>query len=368
MVNIGHVEKLGTTIVKALERNATIALNGKPIMSPVFRIKPSVVEAIPENLLHGDVFSTLRRLDGKPIKDVETFLNETNTTSSTSFLESVKALLCKNKNLFSNSLSTSVSHETKARNKLAKIYEQIAKEASSSGNAKRGNIYSDFAKRVRNGEFTEEDVYSKLYNEIYNGLRKADYPITPKYNHKIANLTEMETHLIQVKNEGGWHYRLPKNRNSLGWSTSDKCIDRISVNAETDEKLITTLDNLFTSGKIKGYYKTPDQAASWLERHDPITIYLHEQATPTILNEVKQATSPYIRSDKNVLSGITFAPGLALEKSPQQAEILSLLNEAKLFNPQLEKSLRQNFTRKGELKASAGQMTSAKNLLQYLKV
>ena len=302
-------------------------------------------------------------MEGKPLQEVETILNKASTPASFS-----ASLDGKISNPFSTSLKTHVTTQAKARDRLAQIYEKIAREASSLGNTKRGNIYSDFAQRVKDGQFTEENIYSKLFDEIYNGLRKADYAPTSRFNPNIADLTGKETSLIQVKDEGGWHYRLPKNRTNIGWSTSDKCIDRISVNAETDEKLITSLDDLFTSGKIKGYYKTPDQSASWLDRHDPITIYLHEGATPSVLKEIERITAPHIRSRENVLVGKTFAPGLALEKSPQISEISSLLDEARLLNPQLEKVLKQNFTSNGELKASAGQMTSVQALLKYLEI
>jgi len=91
MANIGQIAGIGTTIIKAIERNATRALNGNPIMPSVFRIKPSVVEVFPEALLHGDVFKALGWLEGQPLGKVEAILNKTNTTSPDLFSKSLEA-------------------------------------------------------------------------------------------------------------------------------------------------------------------------------------------------------------------------------------------------------------------------------------
>jgi len=264
-------------------------------------------------------------------------------------------------NIAANNINS--SHSQKAISKLVEFYEGIANAAKANGNTKRHQIYSDFAQKAQKGEFSGKDLYDKLFKEYYNKLRRADYPADSKFNSKISEFTEKSTSKIQVRDENNWHYRIPINRKQLGWSTADKCMDRISVNAVTDEKLITSLDDLFASGKVKGYYKTPNDSAAWLERHDPITIYLHESASPKILAEVEKITKPYIRSTDDVLTGNKFAPGLALEKSPQPQEIKDLIDKAAKIDADLAKALENEFSSKGNLKASAGQMTAAERLL-----
>lgn len=257
--------------------------------------------------------------------------------------------------------------EEMARKKLIQLYDNIAQEAAKKGNSKRNGIYSSFGERVKNGDFTPEDIYNKLFNELYGNIRKADYPIDARFNPKIEEITGQSTSLMQVKAENGWHYRLPANRRQFGWSTKGKSEHRISINATTNEELIKKLDDLFGNGQIKGYYKTPDQSASWLDRHDPITIYLHEPPSEKILKQIEETAKPYIRSEEDVLVGNKFAAGLALEQSPQIEEITNLLEEAKKIDTNLEQALRKNFTNNGSLKASAGQITAAKRLLMDLK-
>lgn len=259
--------------------------------------------------------------------------------------------------------NTNLSNSQKASSKLAEFYDGVASTAKAKGNIKREQIYSDFAQRAQNGEFKGQVLYGNLFDEYYNSLRKADYPIDSKFNNKISELTEKSTPKIEVRDENNWHYRLPKNRNQQGWSTADKCVDRVSVNALTDEKLVLALDDLFSSGKVKGYYKTPNDAASWLERHDPITIYLHEIASPQVLADIEKITKPYIRSTEDVLAGNKFAPGLALEKSPQIQEIQDVIDKAAKIDPDFADSLRLKLSKNGKLSASSGQMHSAQELL-----
>lgn len=98
MVNVGQIEKFGTTIFKAIERNCPKNFGGKPLMPPVFRLEASAIEAIPESLLHSDVFKVLINLEGKPLKEVETILNKTNPSNRESFLSSLSTSLGTNTN------------------------------------------------------------------------------------------------------------------------------------------------------------------------------------------------------------------------------------------------------------------------------
>ena len=253
----------------------------------------------------------------------------------------------------------------KATNEVIKGWEKVAEEAK--GKTNRYNNCQTQIQRLIKGERTPESVYTSLFNDYYYGIRLAKYPKTSKYNEAISDITQKETRLMQVADEqNGWHFRLPRNRHADGWSTKGKSVDRISVNAETDQKLIYELDQLFGSGEIKGMYKTPDQSFLWLTRHDPITIYLYEKATPEVLAKIERVTKPFIRSNKDVLVGHKFAPGLALEKSPQPQDIQQLIDEANKIDPALGTVFKNLMQRNNFPKASSGQVTAAKKVLNLL--
>lgn len=247
----------------------------------------------------------------------------------------------------------------KAKNTLADLYEQTAAAAKKSGNQKRENIYIDFASRVRNNEFSDDDIFKKLFDILYRDARLANYPIDSRHNINIDKITGADTQFIRVKNENGWFYRIPKIYHG------SKVTDRVSINANADENLIKALDALFANGEIKGYYKTPDLAANWLERHDPITIYLQESATAEVLEKIKNAAQGFIRSSDDVLLGDKFAAGFALQKSPDVQDIEKALERAKKISPSFESAMRKMFAsqNKAQLNASAGQMCVLEKML-----
>ena len=167
--------------------------------------------------------------------------------------------------------------------------------------------------------------------------------------------------MIKVRDENGWFYRMPRRR------TTTQTVDRISINALAEPNLIKALDDLLGNGEVRGYYKTPNTPSDWASRHDPITIYLDEKATPEILEKVRSVCKKYIRSTDDVLIGDKFAPGFALQKSPSTIDIENLLKKANIIDPVLEKTLRKYFTNDGKLKASAGELSAAEKLLEYLQ-
>lgn len=258
-------------------------------------------------------------------------------------------------------------YRQKARDEFIKRSEEGAEWYKQHNETRLYNIRMGYIQDVKSGKISDNDIYYQLYKDFYETLRTAQYPKDARFDWQIDELTGKSTSLIKASEENGWHYRTPEIRHQQGWSTSDKSIDRISVNAVTDRNLIETLDKLFGEGHIKGYYKTPDDAYRWLERHDPITIYLHEKATPEILSKIEQATKPYIRSTEDVLIGEKFAPGLALEKSPQLEDIDNLLKRAKSIDPLIEQQLKISLQGlKTNINASAGQITAGHKFLDFL--
>lgn len=352
---------LSKRIINAIDKSCPISLNGVSLRNPnvVFSLKnPYILEAIPDKFINSKSLTELSKLEGRNLNEVRPILDSFEKSGAKVGLKSINKTKV---NLYE---------------RLAEFYEKTAQKKIKSGNTTSAQIYKDFANKVRNKEITEKELYEKLYTELYNNIRLADYPITAAWNHKIADVTGKSNSYIMLQECEGWHYRIPKRRHEFGWSRNGKAIDRISVNANTDSELIAKLDEYFGTGKAKGYYKTPAYASAWLERHDPITIYLHEKANPQILKDIENITKNHIRSTENVLVGSVFAPGLALEKSPSYSDVKKLLDEISNINPVAGEAVKDeligNLVRKGLPKdsqffASSGQITAMKMLLEMLR-
>jgi len=201
-------------------------------------------------------------------------------------------------------------------------------------------------------------------NTLYKELRcSVSYSTKALKTANIDEITAKGNSLIHVKAQNGWHYRLPKGRHHR------ETVDRISINALADENLIRDLDKLLCEGKIKGYYKTPDSALNWLERHDPVTIYLDEKATPEQLELIRKTCAKYVRSTDDVLAGKKFAPGFALQQSPKETDIKAILSKMETIDLNLAQAAREFFTiGSQELKASAGEMEAVNKLLNMLNI
>ena len=249
-----------------------------------------------------------------------------------------------------------------ARKVLGELYEKVITKAQKDGNTRRADIFKQCKENINS--LDTQTMYGNLIDALYKDLRLGEYPTSALVTKNIEEITAKNTASIKVKNKNGWHYRMPIARKN------GKSVDRISVNALADEKLIKSLDDLFASGKVKGYYKTPETNLNWLERHDPITIYLDEKATPETLDTVKIACEKYIRSTEDVLSGKKFASGMALQKSPDEKDIKVVLEQAKNIDPILADVLKKQFTdtASGKLITSAGYMDSAEKLMNLIKL
>lgn len=261
----------------------------------------------------------------------------------------------------SSTINNILTPDQKAKSILANLYQKVIDNANKSGNNRRAGIFEQCKNNI--DTLDTKTVYGNLLDALYKDLRLGEYSTSNIITKDIDKITAQSSSLIKVKNAHGWHYRIPNSRQGK------ETVDRISVNALADESLIRELDDLFSSGKVKGYYKTPDQALNWLERHDPITIYLDEAANKNTLDAIKSVCQKYIRSTDDVLLGDKFAPGMALQKSPAPKDIEALLSQAQTVDPQLENVLRKQFTEfsTGKLKTSAGYIEATKKLLELIK-
>ena len=259
------------------------------------------------------------------------------------------------------SVIKNLTPQQKAQEALSNLYDKVINKAQKEGNTKRVAIFEQCKNNI--SSLDAQTTYANLLDALYKDLRLGEYPTSSLVTKNIEDITSKGNKFIKVKNQNGWHYRMPIGRKSA------KSVDRISVNALADEKLIQNLDDLFASGKVKGYYKTPETSLNWLERHDPITIYLDEKADTKTLEAVKTACEKYIRSSEDVLSGKKFASGMALQKSPDEQDIKAILQEAKNVDSTLEYVLRTQFTdnASGKLITSAGYMDSAKKMIDLMK-
>lgn len=261
----------------------------------------------------------------------------------------------------SSTINNILTPDQKAKSILANLYQKVIDNANKSGNNRRAGIFEQCKNNI--DTLDTKTVYGNLLDALYKDLRLGEYSTSNIITKDIDKITAQSSSLIKVKNAHGWHYRIPNSRQGK------ETVDRISVNALADESLIRELDDLFSSGKVKGYYKTPDQALNWLERHVPITIYLDEAANKNTLDAIKSVCQKYIRSTDDVLLGDKFAPGMALQKSPTTKDIEALLSQAQTVDSQLESILRKQFTEfsTGKLKTSAGYIEATKKLLVLIK-
>jgi hypothetical protein len=189
----------------------------------------------------------------------------------------------------------------------------------------------------------------QVIDAVYNSLRVTSYDHAKRYDVDIDSKTSRGVGGMEVRPEGGWHYRLPTNRREQGWSTSGETRGRVSVNVYAEPELLGKLDQFCR--EHKAYYKTPDQLAGWQERHDPITIYFHQDITPDIENKLKQIVTPHVRGDN--LHGRSIAPGISAESSPSIQEIEGLIKRADELDPQLGKAVRGFAYTQDPLKPSA---------------
>lgn len=139
---------------------------------------------------------------------------------------------------------------------------------------------------------SRKNLAHSLFGRIYDKYRLADYPTNPDEQEIWENaLRNTKVGINNKKNE--WMYRgiFPKN--------GEETVTRGSFNVTVTPELISSLDDMIASGKIKANYKfgQPGTTASPTERHDSISIYFLEQPTGEALQELTATIKPYVRGD-----------------------------------------------------------------------
>jgi hypothetical protein len=223
-------------------------------------------------------------------------------------------------------------------------------------------------------------MYKQIVDGIYKSIRKPNEKEGEHYNDvphdmDIDKVTAKPTNLVQVKDENGWHYRMPYSfsKHPRANFRIPKNVEegRISIAALANDQLIQTLDE-YVAKKRLAYYKTPTSSDQWTERHDPITMYFKEPVTPEIKAELAQ-----IMNNKNFnramfkpnpLTGDKFATGLAYETSANDERIQKEIQKFNQISPQAAQAVKNFLTSKdGKLKASAGQMLTLDKFEKVLK-
>lgn len=285
--------------------------------------------------------------------------NTSSTTSNNTNITSTNGINKTNTTLFDGKSSVNISDYTPAQQRAREFTMQ---EDLIFSNGRHDDKYLH--------NISPEEIYQNAVALKYQNIRSAKYPINARYNQNIDRITGTTTNNIIVNNQNCWNYRISK-----AGTFKDKTIDRISLNVYPEEQLITSLDKYFATGKIKGYYKTPDRLQDWGLRHDPITIYLQEPINQNIIDDIVKISKPHIRSTENVLIGKTVSPGVAIDKSPSTQDLVNLIQEARQYDEilahQLETSKKYGFARNpmyGDytLQSSAGQVAAVRALLDAM--
>ena len=335
--DFSDINKINELIMNILKKNATyLADSNQRISGYLSKNLANIFEALPEDTPQA-VYDKLIELSKNSKVTIYDAINEIHALATS---------------------AQKLPVDVTARKTLAFLYDEVIANAKKEGNTRRAEIFAQCKNNI--DQLRAEDVYSNLLTTLYKESRLADYSMST-VDIEINNVTSKDNSLIKVRDENGWFYRMPRRR------TTTQTVDRISINALAEPNLIKALDELLGNGEVKGYYKTPNTPSDWASRHDPITIYLDEKASPEILEKVRIACEKYIRSTDDVLIGDKFAPGFALQKSPSVIDIENLLKRANTIDSALEKSLRNNFTKNGKLVASAGEFSASEKLLEYLQ-
>ena len=222
--------------------------------------------------------------------------------------------------------------------------------------------------RTRNANFETGVITKALIDKMYRLVRLHDYPMDENHQKDIDQRTGQSSNKVYSQNENGWHYRHPiKRRGKETYISPPKSTLRISLNVNANEDLIDALDKFMLENSQPGaemYYKTPESESDWLERHDPITIYLEDDVPDAIKEELVRITDAFIRSREDVLPGEKIAGGVSLERSPSNEALQELIDRGYKINDYTGEAIKSLVTKDEKLKASAGQVTALEQFLE----
>ena len=98
-------------------------------------------------------------------------------------------------------------------------------------------------------------------------------------------------------------------------------------------------------------------------------MYLSEEPSPELIDELKRATKGHIRSEKNLL-GKPIAEGIILGESLSEESLKAIIDEVAQYDKYFAEFLRNFYFSEypgGSLRTSPGRAQAAKNLLKELK-
>lgn len=207
--------------------------------------------------------------------------------------------------------------------------------------------------------------FNNMLQQFYNGIRIAKYD-NSNVEIGIEDYTsEPNASIEEVRDKSGWHYRIPFN------TSTEKTKYRISLNIKGSKELIDILDNIAKDYNI--YYKTPTTSMEWLDRHDPVTIYisnttLTDAQVQELKDRVVKETAPYIRSNQGFgLYGENISEGVEFGEEATENNANSLVAEALLIDKTLSDGVRQYLTStSGKFKGSVGQQMAVRQLLDIV--
>jgi chemotaxis protein histidine kinase CheA len=252
-----------------------------------------------------------------------------------------------------------ISDEAKARygDKLISLWEKSQIEEVKSGRIQQKTI--DYVVNLINKlEMDKDNLYSGIIKARYSSIRsveKGEYENLVNsgkmpHDKNLDQYSGVDNNLIEVEDQGGWFYRLPKNRRQMGWSTKQKTVERVTGAVIGNVDLLKEMDNFVA--KNKACYKTPESHHDWLSRQDPITVYFYPGFDPKALQEVAAILTKYSRTkyyDNVKLEGNDLAPGVANQPSTDMETINRLIDQASSIDPDFGKALRRKWPQKKRL-------------------
>jgi len=195
-------------------------------------------------------------------------------------------------------------------------------------------LYQNLFANIDNQE-SRQQLFKGLFQDIYNNYRLADYAVNPHEEQTWNDALNSKNIEINNKNNE-WLYRgiFPKN--------GEETVTRGSFNVRVTPELISAIDNLIISGRIRANYKfgQPGTSASPSDRHDAISIYFLEQPSQEALAELSQIIKPYVRGDN--LLGKKIEDGFFMSEigSIETEHIDAFVNNLQSIDPSLAEAVK----------------------------
>ncbi len=196
------------------------------------------------------------------------------------------------------------------------------------------DLYQNLFANIDNQE-SRQQLFKGLFQDIYNNYRLADYAVNPHEEQTWNDALNSKNIEINNKNNE-WLYRgiFPKN--------GEETVTRGSFNVRVTPELISAIDNLIISGRIRANYKfgQPGTSASPSDRHDAISIYFLEQPSQEALAELSQIIKPYVRGDN--LLGKKIEDGFFMSEigSIETEHIDAFVNNLQSIDPSLAEAVK----------------------------